>query len=78
MHVAIWSATVQRVARTVRMVVSDSGEHRLPKRELPMIAPKHCWRKPTEPPERRIARGPTSGKTIPIVPIAEPEAKEIM
>lgn len=65
------------MANDVRIVVSDIGEHTLPNKDAPRIHPKQWWRKSMSPSPRRHARGPTSGKTMPIVPKVLPQAYEI-
>ena len=62
------------VANDVKIVVSDMGEHTLPKRDAPRIQAKQWCRKSTSSPPRRHAKGPTSGNTIPIVPKVLPQA----
>ena len=75
--VATWSCRGTRVASCVRMVVSAIGEKTFPKSDPPSTHPKQCLRMLTSPPPSCHARGPMSGKRMPMVPNELPVANEM-
>ena len=67
-----WAAAPLR-----RPGAKQAGEQRFPKSDPPMRAPKQRCRYSALPPPRLAAMGPTRGKVMAMVPMAEPVAKEI-